>query len=58
MNSEQLARVYERAERRWFNTALRARLDDGERLAWKERFCVRAATLLSRWEAVANTPGG
>lgn len=37
-----LVRVHEQAERRWFNTALRARLDDSVRHKWKARFMMRS----------------
>lgn len=47
--SEDLAKVLGAAEYRWFRTALRARLDDGDRQKWMTRFMARAVSLLAFW---------
>lgn len=47
--SEDLAKVLGAAEFRWMRTALRARLDDGDRQRWKARFMARAVSLLAFW---------
>lgn len=53
MTSYEAAQVYERAHRRWFYTAFRKRLHDGERQMWKDRFCARAVLLIARWRGLA-----
>lgn len=47
--SEDLAKVLGAAEFRWMRTALRKRLDDGDRQRWKARFMARAVSLLAFW---------
>lgn len=47
--SEDLAKVLGAAEFRWMRTALRKRLDDGDRQRWKARFMARAVSLLALW---------
>ena len=47
--SEDLAKVLGAAEFRWMRTALRKRLDDGDRQRWKARFMARAVLLLAFW---------
>lgn len=47
--SEDLAKVLGAAEYRWMRTALRKRLDDGDRQRWKARFMARAVSLLAFW---------
>lgn len=44
------------AERRWFHSAMRARLCDRERLRWKERFMARAVSLLAFWRRSSYPP--
>lgn len=48
------ATLYEKLERRWFGTRLRARLDDGVRSEWKARYCARGIILIKRWRALAG----
>lgn len=63
MTSHELVCIYQRAERRWFSTRLRrvahAKFDGdiakygksvGWDVVWKERFCIRACTLISLWQ--------
>jgi len=47
--SEDLAKVLGAAEYRWMRTALRKRLDDGDRQRWKARFMARAVSLIAFW---------
>ena len=47
--SRDAATILKRAEARWFNTALRARIDDCLRSLWKDRFVARAVLLITRW---------
>jgi hypothetical protein len=37
------------ADQHWFSTALRARLKDGDRQEWKDRFVARSLSLRARW---------
>jgi len=46
--------IMDLAERRWFASALRARIDDSQRLDWKHRFIGRAVTLLCFWHRAAR----
>lgn len=47
--SADLAKVLDEANFRWFETALRRRLPDGDREAWKLRFMARAVSLTAYW---------
>ena len=57
MTSAELATLLRVAEAAWFDTALRKRLRDGERMKWKERFMARAITLIQRWHTAAKERG-
>lgn len=54
LSSTQLASVLRHADVRWFRTKLRSRLDDSDRLMWKERFCVRAVSLAQRYGSLKS----
>lgn len=49
LTSADLADVAKRASWHWFTTALRKRLDDGDRERWKDRFVARAVSLAAYW---------
>ena len=49
LTSADLVTVLHGAERRWFHSALRARVCERMRLLWKERFMARAVSLLALW---------
>jgi hypothetical protein len=61
MTSTDAAAIYRRAEHYWFRCpvrmswrtphfrTLRGRIDDGERMLWKDRFCARAVLLIAFW---------
>lgn len=63
MTSAEAASIYRRADHYWFRHRLRVfvdsppmhlrtlrdRLDDGDRMMWKDRFCARAVSLISFW---------
>ena len=49
LTSEACANLLRAAHDRWPLTALRTRLDDGDRGEWMERFAARAMTLIPHW---------
>ena len=69
MTSAEAARIYRSAENYWFRCPLRTnwrtphfktfrdRLDDSERMQWKDRFCVRAVTLMKLWQSSRSSYG-
>lgn len=49
MTSAYTAWIMGLARNRWFRTALRRRLSDGEREKWMDRFVARAVSLSAFW---------